>query len=63
MRPATTIPYWTCEGRVRGICGIRHRTEAAAVACCKTDNRAVKRGHGPRAYSDRVAVLVIPDPE
>ena len=48
--------YWTCEGSVRGECGKRHRTEDAAVAHCREDDRAVKRGHGSSAYSDRRAV-------
>lgn len=45
--------YWTCEGDVRGGCGIRHRTEGASQACCDRDTRNVKRGHSGGAYSDR----------
>jgi len=48
-----TFTYWTCEGSVRGECGKRHRSEDAAAAHCREDGRAVKRGHGSSAYSDR----------
>jgi hypothetical protein len=52
----TDTTRWTCCGDVRGACSIRHRTKAAAAACCDADNRAVKRWHGPRAYSDRTVI-------
>jgi len=50
--------YFTCAGSVRGECGKRHRTYEAAERCCVKDDRAVRRGHGPNAYSDRRPVLV-----
>ncbi len=42
---------WTCEGSVRGGCGITHRSEAAADKCCAADQRGCARVGG---YSDRV---------
>ncbi len=48
--------YWTCEGSVRGGCGVRHRSEAAAQEHCRRDDRAVKRGNGRNSYSDRMPV-------
>ena len=50
--------YWVTEGPVRGGCGHKHRSEDAAAACIQRDNRNVKKGGGPRAYSDRVVVAV-----
>lgn len=48
---------WTCEGSVRGACGVAHRSEAAARRCCDRDAIAVRRGNpGGGAYSDRVPV-------
>lgn len=45
---------WTCEGSVRGACGVAHRSEAAARRCCDRDASAVRRGNpGGGAYSDR----------
>lgn len=44
---------WTCEGSVRGCCGINHRSHAAALAHCADDDRNCKTGHGHNAYSDR----------
>lgn len=41
---------WTCEGQVRGSCGIRHRTLEAAVRCCERDMRHCQ---GLGGYSDR----------
>lgn len=48
--------YWTCEGSVRGHCGVQHRTEGAAVEHCRRDARDVRAGHGTNAYSDRRVV-------
>ncbi len=48
--------YWTCDGAVRGGCGVKHRTEAAAVEHCRRDARDVRAGHGANAYSDRRVV-------
>jgi len=54
--------YWTCEGPVRGCCGIHHRTPEAAERCCEADQRAVRRAYPStfptRAYSDRAVVHV-----
>lgn len=45
---------WTCEGDVRGGCGIAHRSKDAAWRCCDRDAIAVRRGNpGGGAYSDR----------
>ena len=48
-----SVAAWTTSGPVRGGCGHTHLTYAAAEACAARDNAAVKRGHGPSAYSDR----------
>ena len=52
----TTIHY-TATGSVRGECGHRHRSVAAAVACARRDNagcaRSVRGG-----YSDRTVLAV-----
>jgi len=45
-----TTERYTCTGGVRGDCGVTHRSIAAAVRCCRRDDRACKRGGG---YSDR----------
>ncbi len=45
--------FWVAEGAVRGSCGHKHRTAEAAAKCAAADDRAVKRGHGGNAYSDR----------
>ncbi len=44
---------WVCVGRVRGWCGIYHRTRAAAEACLKRDQRACRNLPGGNSYSDR----------
>jgi hypothetical protein len=44
---------YTTIGSVRGSCGHAHRTLTAAQACADADQRAVRRGHGASAYSDR----------
>ena len=49
----TESPIWTCIGSVCGGCDVRHRSYAAAAACCDRHMAAVKRGHGRSAYSDR----------
>lgn len=41
---------WTCNGSVRGCCGITHRTLEAAMACCAKDQQGCARQGG---YSDR----------
>ena len=41
---------WTCEGPVRGACGVAHRTLDAAVRCIRADQRACQAQGG---YSDR----------
>lgn len=51
--PGTTIP-----ANVRGDCPHQHRTPAAAQACADADDRSVKLGHGPHAYSDRRVLAV-----
>ncbi len=44
---------WTCHGSVRGTCGVMHVSEEAAQSHCDADMRAVRKGHGKSAYSDR----------
>lgn len=45
--------YWTCEGSVRGDCGVQHRTEDAAQEHCEQDERNDERVNGDSSYSDR----------
>ena len=47
------LPYYRCEGDVRGSCGVRHRTLEAAARCCARDQRAC-RGATSSGYSDRL---------
>ena len=51
---------YTCEGSVRGKCGIIHRTRAAAEAHCDADHRACRALNGSgsltQSYSDRRVV-------
>lgn len=42
---------------VTGDCPHQHKTAAAAQACIDRHNRAIKRGHGQNAYSDRVIMI------
>ena len=49
---------WTTVGPVCGPCGHSHRTAETAQRCAERHQRDVKRGHGPRAYSDRIVVEV-----
>ena len=44
---------WICWGSVCGECDRNHQTAEAAQAHCAAHDRAVKRGHGQNAYSDR----------
>lgn len=50
-----TRTYWTCIGSVRGACGVKHRSEDAARACCARDHAGC-RSQGATAYSDREPV-------
>ncbi len=56
---------YTCRGDVRGDCGIRHRSEAAAERCCARDQAGVSRRYPStfptRAYSDRHPVCISTD--
>jgi len=56
-RTTVTQPRYTCRGSVRGSCGIRHLSYAAAERCCERDQRAC-RSQGATAYSDRAPVEV-----
>jgi hypothetical protein len=47
------MTYFSAIGPVRGACGHKHQSEAAAEACIAADQRACARQGG---YSDRVAV-------
>lgn len=53
---------WTCEGSVRGSCGIQHRSYEAAQKCCERDQTKVRSAYPSqfptRAYSDRAPVPV-----
>lgn len=51
--PTASAPYWTSIGPVRGWCGHRHRSEAAAARCLKEDQAGCRSQGG---YSDRVVV-------
>jgi hypothetical protein len=48
---------YTCQGSVRGDCGIKHRTREAAEAHCEADRQSVRKlnssGSLTRSYSDR----------
>lgn len=50
----------TCRGSVRGSCGIRHRSLAAARRCCERDAGGVRSAYPStyptRSYSDRSPV-------
>jgi len=50
--PSTTLP-----SNVTGECPHLHRTPEAAEACIDRHDRAIKRGHGRNAYSDRVVMM------
>lgn len=53
--------YYYTTGPVRGSCGHKHRSERTSRDCIRKDDRAVKRGHGPSAYSDRAVRKVTRD--
>ena len=48
-------PRWTCNGSVRGDCGIMHRTREAASKCCERDMKGCNKQGG---YSDRYVTEV-----
>lgn len=48
-----TIKY-TTRGSVRGGCGHKHNTIAAAQRCCERDQRDCASLPGGKSYSDRV---------
>ena len=53
---------WTCEGSVRGCCGVKHKSHEAAEQHCAADNASATRGTSSgsltRPYSDRMPVPV-----
>lgn len=49
---------YTTWGSVRGGCGHLHRSVEAAERCIARDARAVRRGNGRDAYSDRAVYRV-----
>jgi len=51
---ASKVRY-LCSGDVRGECGVRHLSRAAAEECIARDQRACARQGG---YSDRVIIRV-----
>lgn len=50
--PGTGLP-----ANVTGDCPHRHRTPEAAERCIDDMDRAIKRGHGPNAYCDRIVMV------
>ena len=50
--------HYTNVGSVTGECGHRHRHPWTAQQCLDRFARAVERGHGSNAYSDRRMVAV-----
>lgn len=58
LMPGTNLP-----SNVTGECGHKHRTPEAAERCITALDRAIKRGHGPNAYCDRVVMARWPHPE
>lgn len=54
---AARIPGTGLPGNVTGDCPHRHRTPEAAQRCIDAADRAIKAGHGPAAYSDRVVMV------
>jgi len=48
-------PRWTCNGSVRGDCGIMHRSREAASKCCDRDMKGCNKQGG---YSDRYVTEV-----
>ena len=61
----TLISHYITSGSVRGSCGHRHRTEAAAQACCERDQAGIRHAYPStfptQAYSDRVVIAVHED--
>lgn len=47
---------WTCEGSVRGCCGITHRSYTTAKKCCDRDFDNIRRYYSNNSYSDRYPV-------
>lgn len=47
---ATKLIGYTCFGRVRGQCGIKHETRRQAERCCRSDQQDCQSDSG---YSDR----------
>ena len=50
--PGTGLPM-----SVTGECDHRHRTPEAVEECIGRLDRAIKRGHGPSAYCDRIVMV------
>jgi hypothetical protein len=50
MATTTKIIGYTCFGRVRGQCGIKHETRRQAERCCQSDHEDCR---GDSGYSDR----------
>lgn len=67
MKNNTKSTRWTCDGSVRGCCGVLHRTLDAAQAHCDKDGGDVSRAYPStyptRAYSDRRPVELEPGEE
>ena len=57
-----TSSYYTCQGSVRGGCGVHHRTHLAAYRHCRRDildcASLSRPGSLTRTYSDRHVVAV-----
>jgi hypothetical protein len=50
---APRIPGTSLPSNVTGDCGHWHRTASAADECNRRHDKAIKKGHGRNAYSDR----------
>jgi hypothetical protein len=54
---APCIPGTGLPRNVTGNCPHEHRTPEAAQRCIDALDRAIKRGHGPNAYCDRIVMV------
>ncbi len=58
---ALRIPGTTILANVTGDCPHHHRTAESAARCIAAHDTAIKRGHGPHAYSDRKVIAIHAD--
>lgn len=50
------IPGTRMNSNVTGDCSHKHRTIEGARRCIAATDAAIKRGHGPNCYCDRIVV-------